>query len=83
MRPEWQQLGLRLEKRLVRTIDVISILLLDAVLLALGYAVIRSAEALSGSGNRYFEVARTMSGMLFLLLYLVMVIYDFKEFVKR
>lgn len=83
MRPEWQQLVLRLERRLVRTIDVISILAMDAVLLGFGYLVIRGAEALSGSGNKFFDAARVVSAGLFLLLYLVMVAYDFWDFLKR
>jgi len=82
MESPWKTLRDRLRRRFIRTIDVISILGLDAVVLAVGYAVIRVAEALSGSANKFFEAARVVSGGLFLLLYLVLVFFDILEFFR-
>jgi hypothetical protein len=76
MRPEWQDLFSRLERRLVRTIDVVSILVFDSVIIVGGYGLIRGLEALSGSSNPFFDAARHVSAAVFLLLYLTWVSQD-------
>jgi hypothetical protein len=58
MDQEWHELGQRSLRRVIRTLDVITILSLDSVILAFGYVLIRAAAALSGSGSRFFEAAR-------------------------
>jgi hypothetical protein len=83
MRGQWQKLLADLELRLIRTLDVIGILVLDAVVLAVGYLVIRGAEILSGSDSRWFAAARLVSEALFLVLYLLLVAYDLLDFLRR
>jgi hypothetical protein len=83
MRSPWQKLLADLELRVVRSIDVIGILVLDAVVLAVGYLVIRGAEILSGSDSRWFAAARLVSEALFLVLYLMLVVYDVLDFLRR
>lgn len=83
MRSEWRQFLARVEKRLIRMLDVITILVCDSVIMAGGYGLIRIAEALSGSGNEFFNAARHISAGVFLLLYLVWLYIDLTEFWKR
>lgn len=82
LREEWYHLGERLNWRLVRTLDIASILLLDAVILLFGYGLIWLVETLTDSGNSYFAVAIEISGGTFLLLYLVFVVGDLWEFLR-
>lgn len=83
MHQDWKEFGDRLRRTAIRTLDVIKILLFDAVVLAVGYVVTRVAAGLSGSGSRLFEFAREVSGGVFLLLYLAWVIHDMIEFFRR
>ncbi len=82
MDQEWHELGQRFLRRVIRTLDVITILSLDSVILAFGYVLIRAAAALSGTGSRFFEAAREVSAGLFLLLYLVWIFFDLRDFLK-
>ena len=67
MRAEWKELWERVQRRLIRTLDVLSILALDAALLVFAYLVVRIVEALAGSGNRFYDAARQVSAAVFLV----------------
>lgn len=82
LREEWRHLSERLNRRLVRTVDIASILLLDAVILLFGYGLIWLVETWTDSGNSYVAVAVEISGGTFLLLYLVFVVGDLWEFLR-
>jgi hypothetical protein len=79
----WRNLGWRVQARFITAIDVLSILLLDGVILAGGYGVIRLTEYLSDSASTFFEAARQLSAGLFLLLYAVTVCFHVVRFIKQ
>jgi len=82
LREEWSHLSERLNRRLVRTVDIASILLLDSVILLFGYGLIWLVESWTDPRNSYFAVATEVSGGTFLLLYLVFVVGDLWEFLR-
>ncbi len=71
MRIVWRDFVHRLELRFIRLLDVVNILVFDGVILGCGYAIIRLAEGMQRTGNRFFDAARSVSAGVFLLLYLV------------
>jgi hypothetical protein len=79
---EWNALLHQLQRRLIRTIDVISILISDAIVLVGGYILIVVAERFLRSGNRFIIGAREISGAAFMLIYVAWVFHDVWEFVK-
>lgn len=83
MIPEWRELWERIQRRMVRAADVLSILLLDAILLVFAYLVVSIVEALAGSGNKFYDAARQVSAVVFLVLYLAWVGNDVWDFLKR
>jgi len=83
VRPEWHSLLERLEVRLIRILDIFSIMVSDLVVIGIGYTVIRVAGLLSNGDSKFFEVAKTISEGVFLLLYVIMVLVDCWEFIKR
>jgi hypothetical protein len=80
---EWRRLWQRVQRRAIRALDVLSILALDAILLVFSYLVVRIVEALTGSGNRFYDAARAVSGVVLLVLYLAWVGNDLWEFLRR
>ena len=80
---EWQALGNRVEKRLIRALDVLSTLVFDSVLLLGGFLSLRLAELLPGAHSWLFDAARTISAWAFVLLYLIWVGKDLVEFWKE
>jgi len=81
-REEWRGLAERLNQRLIRALDIASILLLDAVILLIGYGLLKLVDSLTDSGNSYFSVAVEISGGTFLLLYLVFIVRDLWDFLQ-
>jgi hypothetical protein len=79
---QWHELWQRIQRRVIRAADVLSIIALDAVILLFAYFLVRLVEALAGSGNRFFDAARAVSAPVFLVLYLVWVIGDVWDFLK-
>ncbi|RMH19494.1 MAG: hypothetical protein D6696_10445 [Acidobacteria bacterium] len=82
MGSEWRGLGGRLERRLIRAIDVVSILVVDAIILLFGYGLHWVIEKTTTTDSLLFSVARDISHGTFLLLYLVWVGWDFFDFLK-
>jgi hypothetical protein len=80
---DWKGLWERLQRRLIRVVDVLSILALDAILLLFAYLVVRIVEGLASSGNRFYDAARHVSAVVFLVLYLAWVGSDVWEFLKK
>ena len=64
-------------------VDVASILLLDAVVIGLGYGLTRVFEHFRHSESKSFEAARRVSEGLFLLVYLAWVVFDLFEYVRE
>lgn len=81
-REDWRSFAERLNKRLIRALDIASILILDAVILLIGYGLLWLVDSLTYSGNSYFSVAVEVSGGTFLLLYLVFVVGDLWDFLR-
>jgi threonine/homoserine/homoserine lactone efflux protein len=79
-RQAWGELGIRLEARLIRSVDLASILFFDAVILLFGYLVIWGVDAVADQENQFFRVAKMISHGAFVLLYLFWVAYDSWEF---
>jgi hypothetical protein len=80
---EWRGLWERIQRRVIRAADVLSIMALDAVILIFAYIVVRLVGDLAGSGNRFYDAARIVSAAVFLVLYLVWVAVDLWEFLTR
>jgi hypothetical protein len=83
MTKEWTALGSRIELRLIRVIDIFSILLSDTVVIVIGYGVSFVVQRLSNPGSMFFSFAKRLSEGLFLLLYTAMVCKDLWEFLVR
>ncbi|MGA9566985.1 MAG: hypothetical protein WBS19_15800 [Candidatus Korobacteraceae bacterium] len=82
MRQAWTDFGLRVEKRIVSALDVASILVLDAVILLLGFLVIKGAEKVADPPNAFFDVVVQVSHGAFLLLYVAFAGRHLWEFIK-
>jgi hypothetical protein len=67
----------------VTTLDLLRILLFDAVILALGNGLVQLTSKFFDSGDRFFQVASTMSHGLFLLLYFIVVLFHVVEFLRE
>jgi hypothetical protein len=78
---DWSGLWVRTQRSCVMTLDITRILVLDAVLLAIGYLIIR-LTALIADGDAFFLVAHKLSHGLFLLLYVILAGFDIVELFK-
>lgn len=83
MLTEWFSLGERIKRRLIRVLDILSILFCDLIVIGIGYGVIRLARLLSGPESKFFNIARQLSEAAFLILYVIMVFIDCWEFLMR
>lgn len=83
MSQEWRDLGVRMRHRTIRVIEVLQILVFDAVVVGFGGLVIWIADRLPGSENRFFDAAKIVSASAFLLIYIVWVGFDLKEFFEQ
>lgn len=79
----WGNLGNRLQLRMIRVIDILSILAADFVVVIVGYGIIRLVSTLTEVHSKFFEVAKQISEGAFLLLYGILVFVDIFEFVKE
>ncbi len=79
----WRDLGQRLRRRLIRTLDVASILLLDSVVLIFGHLLIWVSDATTSSQNKFFVLAKEISHGTFILLYLAWIVWDLWEFLRQ
>jgi hypothetical protein len=77
---EFDALLERVKQRLIRVLDVVSILVLDFVMIGLGYLLVRIAGHFANSGSRTFDAARKFSEGLFLLMYLAWVWFDLWDY---
>jgi hypothetical protein len=83
MSSEWEGLGHRLQRRAARTIDVLSILFFDALVLIAANGLILLLERFTSDRNDFFRAAKDLSHGSFLLLYVFWVGWDVWEFVKH
>lgn len=83
MQTEWLGLRSRIERRLIRVLDISSILVCDLVVIGFGYAAVSIARHLSSPDSRFFNIAKQLSEAAFLLLYVIMVLVDCGEFLLR
>jgi hypothetical protein len=77
---DFRLLGGRLRKRIIRVLDVVSILVLDSAMIGVGYGLERLLGHLDRSGSKSFEAARKFSEGLFLLMYLAWVVFDLWDY---
>jgi hypothetical protein len=80
MTQEWDDTKERMLRRTFRVLEVLQILIFDAVVIACGDGLILIGESLPGSESRFFQAAKVLSGGAFLVIYIVWVIYDLREF---
>ena len=73
----------RLKHRLIRSVDISSILILDAVILLLGYGLIKFVHLVAVDGTELFQMTEVVSEGAFLLVYVAWVAWDLLEFAKR
>lgn len=83
MSQELEELKTRLARRLANAMDVFSILVLDFIVIAVGYAGIKIAERFAHSGSLFFDAARRLSEVVFLCIYVVWVAFDFLDFLQQ
>ena len=79
---DWSALRHRLERRVIRVVDIASILLADAVIVWLGFKLVKTAAAYANSGDPYFEAARKLSHAVFLIMYVAYVAVDLSEYIR-
>ena len=80
MANKWNDFGARLNSRIIRGLDVISILIFDAIIPIIAYLVIRVIDQLQGGENAFFAAAKAISSVVFLLLYVAWIFCDLREF---
>lgn len=80
MKGDWLALAKRAERRLIRTLDIFSILICDLVVITVGYTVTSVAKYLSRPGSPFFSAAERISEGMFLIIYAIMVSRDCWEF---
>jgi hypothetical protein len=73
----------RVKHRFIRSIDIASILVFDAIILLLGYVLIRIVHFVAVDGGELFHTATVISQWVFLLLFLAYVGWDLYEFAKQ
>ena len=83
MNSEWSGLRGRVEGRLIRVLDILSIMVCDLVVIIIGYGVILAARHLSSQDSLFFNTAKQISEGVFLILYVIMVAVDCWEFLKK
>jgi hypothetical protein len=83
MRSEWQAFAERLERRLIRSLDVASILILDAIILVLGYVILWFVNKVTSDEDAFFNVAKAISHGTLVLLYLCWAVSDVWEFLRH
>jgi hypothetical protein len=77
---ELSAFGNRLRGRVVRVLDVVSILVLDFAIIGVGYGLVRLLAHFANSGSRSFDAARKFSEGLFLVMYLAWVALDLWDY---
>jgi hypothetical protein len=80
MNEEFTRLGTRINRRLAHAGDVLSILLIDGLVVATAYGIVRVVSHFSKSGSSIFEIAKTVSEAYFLVIYVIWVGFDLAEF---
>lgn len=70
---EWEELRGRVRHRVTEALDLITILLHDAVILLVGFLAEFAYERWLHSSQPFFQFALSLSSALFLLLYVVTV----------
>src|SRR6267154_2159853 len=71
------------KERVVRLLEPISILVFDALFAGIGYLIIHQTELLPESHSKFFEAAREVSSVVFLLLYLTWIVFDLSDLLRR
>jgi len=80
---QWVALWGRVQRRAIRVIDIVTILIADGLIMALGYRLVRfGTHFLSNSGSTFFDAAKEVSEGVFLLLYMAFITFDIGEYVR-
>jgi diacylglycerol kinase len=79
---EWEGLGRRLQRRLARTIDVLSILFFDAVVLVVANGLLWCVDRFTSDKSALFKAVKDVSHASLVLLYIAWVAWDVWEFVR-
>src|SRR6185295_6208063 len=79
---EWTAFGGRLRRRTIEALDLITILLQDAVILVAGFAAEFAYDRWLHSTHPFFQLAISLSSALFLLLYGITVTVHIVHYVR-
>ena len=79
---DWDELRARLRQRFTQVIDLITILLQDAVILLVGFLAEFAYERWLHSSHPFFQLAISLSSALFLLLYGITVTVHVVQYVR-
>jgi hypothetical protein len=82
-KPDWRGLWFRTQRRCVTTLDLLEILLFDAIILVFGNGLVHLTSKFIVVGDDVFQVALKLSHGLFLLLYVIVVTFHIVEFVQE
>jgi hypothetical protein len=79
-KPDWSGLWLRTQRSCVTTLDLVRILLFDAIILLVGKGILYATDRWAGANDGFFKVAHQVSHGLFLLLYVIVAGFHVVEF---
>jgi len=80
---DWRGLWFRMQRSCVTTLDLLRILLFDAIILLFGNGLVQLTSRFAVEGDKFFHIALKLSHGLFLLLYGIVVTFHIVEFVKE
>jgi len=82
-KPDWSGLWMRMQRSCVTTLDLLRILLFDAIILVFGNGLVQLTSRFVAQGDKFFDIALKLSHGLFLLLYIIIVTFHIVEFIQE
>jgi len=80
---DWRGLWLRTQRSCITTLDLLRILIFDAIILLVGNGLVQLTSRLGVASDGFFQVALKLSHGLFLLLYVIIVTFHIVEFIQE
>ena len=79
---DWLGLWQRVQTSFISALDVLRILVVDAVTLSFGYGIVQLTSHVTLPGDGFFQIAEKLSHGLFLLLYVILATIHTLAFLK-